>query len=191
MFLLHCVFNIPRMRMSLSQRRLLLWLLRECGVKDVPSLRAYHELEQQLRRQVGVPTSLHKSDLGNLFYSNSILALVCTVNQTFCLSSLYSTDQFRFVRTCLIQTCHGTSPYIPMNQNDRLQTFSKPSTLKIHQEASSHPCIIQTARISSWTSCVVFGTSGSLSQKSGSHVTVMCMHGALCYPITLLHGYVF
>ncbi|KAI0349300.1 hypothetical protein OH77DRAFT_1282580 [Trametes cingulata] len=65
------------MRISRSQRRLLLWLLEECGVKDVPSLKAYEELEQKLRKQVGVPTTMHKSDFGNIFYSNSICSLIC------------------------------------------------------------------------------------------------------------------
>ncbi|KAI0359548.1 hypothetical protein OH77DRAFT_1472817 [Trametes cingulata] len=65
------------MRVSRSQRRLLLWLLQECGVKDVPSLKAYEELERQLRVQVGVPTTMHKSDFGNIFYSNSISSIIC------------------------------------------------------------------------------------------------------------------
>ncbi|KAI0348850.1 hypothetical protein OH77DRAFT_1415907 [Trametes cingulata] len=65
------------MRTSRSQCRLLLWLLVQCGVTDVPLLKAYEELKQRLRKQVGISTTMHKSDLGNIFYSNSILSLIC------------------------------------------------------------------------------------------------------------------
>lgn len=80
MYLLHCTFNQARARFPVSQRRVILWLLKQCGTPDVPSLRAYQELDELLRKQCAVPTVRHKSDMRNIFYSNSIVELICKVS---------------------------------------------------------------------------------------------------------------
>ncbi len=82
MFLLHCFMNTPHFRLPVPVRRLLLWVMGECGVRDVPSLQAYQCLEEKLRKQCGVKTEAQKSEQGNIFYTNSITDLVCRVGSS-------------------------------------------------------------------------------------------------------------
>ncbi|EJD45161.1 hypothetical protein AURDEDRAFT_165704 [Auricularia subglabra TFB-10046 SS5] len=70
--ILHLLRIIPRMRLSDSQFKLILWAMCECGARDVPSFYALHKLEAKLRTSIGAATVQHTSELGNVFYSNDI-----------------------------------------------------------------------------------------------------------------------
>ncbi|EJD38061.1 hypothetical protein AURDEDRAFT_172937 [Auricularia subglabra TFB-10046 SS5] len=60
------------MRLSDSQFKLVLWAMRECGARDLPSFYALRKLEDKLRASIGAATVQHTSKLGNVFYSNDI-----------------------------------------------------------------------------------------------------------------------
>ncbi|KAI0701549.1 hypothetical protein C8T65DRAFT_542676, partial [Cerioporus squamosus] len=64
-------------RIPVSVRRLLLWVMHESDPRDVPTLRAYNELEEKLNKGCGVATEHNRSDMGNIFYTNSLTDLVC------------------------------------------------------------------------------------------------------------------
>ncbi|KAJ7637552.1 hypothetical protein DFH06DRAFT_1302543 [Mycena polygramma] len=65
MFLLDSMDNLPRQRVSNSLMKVFLWILRESGVQDVPSLEALRKIQAGLHKQGGVPTVPWKSTQGN------------------------------------------------------------------------------------------------------------------------------
>jgi hypothetical protein len=79
MMLLDVLDNLPRLRMSSNQFKMILWLLRECRVKDVPSFDAFRGLQHQLRASCGTEPTLHKSSVGNIFYVNDVRESVAKV----------------------------------------------------------------------------------------------------------------
>ncbi|KAJ7215182.1 hypothetical protein C8J57DRAFT_1600480 [Mycena rebaudengoi] len=68
--------NFPRLRLSSSQLKMILWMMRQCGAKDVLSFNAFREMQRRIRKTTGVRSEPHKSDLGNLFYVNDVRDLV-------------------------------------------------------------------------------------------------------------------
>ncbi|KAJ6559708.1 hypothetical protein B0H19DRAFT_944520 [Mycena capillaripes] len=68
--------NLPRLRLSSSQLKMILWIMKECGAKDVPSFNAFRDMQTHIRKMTGVKSEAHKSDLGNLFYVNDIRDLI-------------------------------------------------------------------------------------------------------------------
>ncbi|KAJ6610166.1 hypothetical protein B0H10DRAFT_2293750 [Mycena sp. CBHHK59/15] len=68
--------NLPRLRLSSSQLRMILWIMKECSAKDVPSFNAFRSMQKHIRKTTGVRSELHKSDLGNLFYVNDVRDLI-------------------------------------------------------------------------------------------------------------------
>lgn len=80
LFLLDAVDNLPRLRISASLMRVLLWLLREVGVKNVPSFSALRKSQQDLRKQCGVPTVSYTSPKGNVFSFNDPRTIIANVS---------------------------------------------------------------------------------------------------------------
>lgn len=80
MFLLDTLDNLPRMRISNSIMNVFLWILREGGAHDVPSLYHLRQVQASLRKSTGVPTTQHKSPKGNVFSMNDIRTLVAMVH---------------------------------------------------------------------------------------------------------------
>ncbi|KAJ7261648.1 hypothetical protein C8J57DRAFT_1450891 [Mycena rebaudengoi] len=68
--------NLSRLRLSSSQLRMILWIMQECGAKDVPSFNAFRSMQAHIRKMTGVRSEPHKSDLGNLFYVNDVRDLI-------------------------------------------------------------------------------------------------------------------
>ncbi|KAJ7133713.1 hypothetical protein C8R43DRAFT_895024 [Mycena crocata] len=68
--------NLPRLRLSSSQLKMILWIMKECGAKDVPSFNGFRAMQKHIRKTTGVRSEAHKSDLGNLFYVNDIRDLI-------------------------------------------------------------------------------------------------------------------
>ncbi|KAJ7453824.1 hypothetical protein FB451DRAFT_1050100 [Mycena latifolia] len=68
--------NLPRLRLSSSQLKMILWIMEECGAKDVPSFNVFRAMQKHIRKTTGVRSETHKSDLGNLFYVNDIRDLI-------------------------------------------------------------------------------------------------------------------
>ncbi|KAF6765746.1 hypothetical protein DFP72DRAFT_798276 [Ephemerocybe angulata] len=70
--LLDIVDNLPRLRMSSNQLTMILWLLEECGVGDVPSYTGFRKLQEGLRKSVGFEPVKYTSSVGNVFYVNDV-----------------------------------------------------------------------------------------------------------------------
>ncbi|KAJ6610918.1 hypothetical protein B0H10DRAFT_2165978 [Mycena sp. CBHHK59/15] len=61
---------MPRLRVSSSLMRVFLWMLRESGVKDVPSFDHLRQVQKEVRAEYGIPSIPCKSPLGNVFFIN-------------------------------------------------------------------------------------------------------------------------
>ncbi|KAJ6618046.1 hypothetical protein B0H10DRAFT_1796038 [Mycena sp. CBHHK59/15] len=73
--------NLPRLRLSSSQFKMILWMMKECGAQDVPSFNAFRSMQKHIRETTGVRSEPHKSDLGNLFYVNDVRDLIAKVGR--------------------------------------------------------------------------------------------------------------
>ena len=71
--------SLPRLRISNSIMRAFLFVLKEAGVPDVPSLDTLRRRQVQLRKEAAVPTQRHVSNHGNIFYANDICQQVAKV----------------------------------------------------------------------------------------------------------------
>jgi hypothetical protein len=79
MMLLDILDNLPRLRMSSSQFKMILWLLKECNVQNVPSFDAFRAMQSNLRKLCGSQPTLHTSTPGNIFYVNDVRDSVARV----------------------------------------------------------------------------------------------------------------
>jgi hypothetical protein len=61
--------------------KVLLWLLREVGVQNVPSFGSLRKIQKELREDSGVPTVHWMSPKGNAFSFNDVRTLVANVSQ--------------------------------------------------------------------------------------------------------------
>ncbi|KDQ55321.1 hypothetical protein JAAARDRAFT_195723 [Jaapia argillacea MUCL 33604] len=56
--------------------RMILWVLREAGAKNVPSFNALHKVQDGLRKDSSIKTIKFELVLGNIFYMNDITAII-------------------------------------------------------------------------------------------------------------------
>ncbi len=80
MFLLDTIDNLPRLRISGSLMKVLLWLLKQVGVKHVPSFDALRKVQHRVREETGVPTINWMSSKGNAFSFNDPRMLIANVS---------------------------------------------------------------------------------------------------------------
>lgn len=79
-FLLDTVDNLPRLRISSSLMKVLLWLLREIGVPRVPSFDALRKIQKRIKEERIVPTTQWMSPKGNAFSFNDPRAIIANVS---------------------------------------------------------------------------------------------------------------
>ncbi|KAJ6600335.1 hypothetical protein DFH09DRAFT_1497797 [Mycena vulgaris] len=70
--LLDILDNLPRLRMSSSQFKMILWILNECGVPSVPSYHSFRKMQTGLRKLCGSEPTAHTSSVGNRFFMNDV-----------------------------------------------------------------------------------------------------------------------
>ena len=78
-FLLDTIDNLPRLRLSASMMKVILWLLREVGVKHVPSFDRLRKVQKKVQEDGGVPTVHWMSLKGNAFSFNDLRAIITNV----------------------------------------------------------------------------------------------------------------
>ncbi|KAJ6567792.1 hypothetical protein B0H10DRAFT_2168917 [Mycena sp. CBHHK59/15] len=64
--------NFPRIRMSSNQLKMILWILKECKVANVPSYYAFRKMQDDLRGLCGSEPKSYTSSVGNRFFVNDI-----------------------------------------------------------------------------------------------------------------------
>jgi len=60
--------------------KVFLWLLKQAGVKHVPSFDALREVQHKIRDESGIPTIDWKSPKGNTFSFNNPITLIANVS---------------------------------------------------------------------------------------------------------------
>ncbi|KAJ7698601.1 hypothetical protein B0H17DRAFT_1158298 [Mycena rosella] len=76
MFLLDTLDNLPRLRISSSLMRVILWVLKEGNCKDVPLFDHLRRVQKTIRVQCGISSILCKSVQGNVFFMNDPKAII-------------------------------------------------------------------------------------------------------------------
>ncbi|KAJ7191355.1 hypothetical protein GGX14DRAFT_407292 [Mycena pura] len=76
MLLLDICDNLPRLPVSESLMRTIIWILKQCGASDVPSLDALRKTQKALRSHCGVPTISCTSIQGKNFCINDPRAII-------------------------------------------------------------------------------------------------------------------
>lgn len=71
---------MPRLQLSDDHMRMIIFVLKECGVPDVPSLETLRRVQDGLRENGSVPTTRHETERGNIFYVNDIGAQIAKVS---------------------------------------------------------------------------------------------------------------
>ncbi|KAJ7221325.1 hypothetical protein GGX14DRAFT_353565 [Mycena pura] len=70
--LLDIVDNLPRLRLSSSHFKTILWLLKECGVRNLPSYYSFRKMQASLRDLCGSEPQAYTSSMGNRFFVNDV-----------------------------------------------------------------------------------------------------------------------
>ncbi|KAJ3545720.1 hypothetical protein NMY22_g2322 [Coprinellus aureogranulatus] len=74
--LLDVLDNLPHLRLSTNQTRMVMWAMKKCNPADVPSYESFRAMQKRLRENIGVKTVRCVSDLGNIFYINDVRDIV-------------------------------------------------------------------------------------------------------------------
>ncbi|KAJ7063307.1 hypothetical protein C8F01DRAFT_1229908, partial [Mycena amicta] len=70
--LLDIIDNLPRLRLSTSHFNIILWLLKQCGVRNVPSVTSLRKTQTKLRALCGNEPQPYTSSVGNRFFVNDV-----------------------------------------------------------------------------------------------------------------------
>ncbi|KAJ6611032.1 hypothetical protein B0H10DRAFT_1810513 [Mycena sp. CBHHK59/15] len=116
--LLDILDNLPRLRMSSNQFKMILWILKECNVSNVPSYDAFRKMQEHLRKLCGSEPKLYTPSVGNRFYVNDI-------RDTIARASIY--HEF-FAKHLQFYPEETTGPISEVWQAERWKEF-KPSEL--------------------------------------------------------------
>ena len=109
MFLLGALDSMPQMQVSDALMEAFLWVLKESGAPDVPSLGQLHEARTTLLDSSGMPSGQHKSAHGNIFYTNDIRPIVSNVHRPTPLPRLLSAFAYVVPGRLLFQSSHPTA----------------------------------------------------------------------------------
>lgn len=80
MFILDLLDNLPRLRLSNDHLKVVIWALRELGVKGVPSLSNFRMKQEAIQKACGIHTDAKCSPEGNVFHQNRSADLIALVS---------------------------------------------------------------------------------------------------------------
>jgi len=80
MYVLDLLDSMPRLRLSGAVMKSILWALRELDVPDVPSFKKLRQTQKALAQKIRISPTRHESSMGNIFYQNSLEALLALVS---------------------------------------------------------------------------------------------------------------
>ena len=80
MYVLDLLDSMPWLRLSGAVMKSILWALRELDVPDVPSFKKLRKTQKALAQKICIRPTRHESSMGNLFYQNSLAALLALVS---------------------------------------------------------------------------------------------------------------
>lgn len=83
-FILDTIDSLPRLRISDSLMKIILWAMKESGASNVPSFSALRKSQEKLRSDSSIKTHRFESPLGNLFWMNDPVAIVAKVPIALC-----------------------------------------------------------------------------------------------------------
>ena len=74
--LLDIIDNLPRLRLSNAHLRVCIWMLKEAGCKNVPSLSTLRRIQADLNKALAVPTKKFTTSAKNIHYAINLPAQV-------------------------------------------------------------------------------------------------------------------
>ena len=165
MMLLDVLDNLPRLRMSSNQFKMILWLLKECHVRDVPSFDAFRKMQHGLRGACGTQPTVHKSSVGNIFYVNDVRESVARVCTGILLMTGFHAD-FKS-RILPIQRLSNTLSSILKQPQDQFRRSGKPPVGKNSNHRNALRCMHAASSIFTLMRFVDLMTGSWLSQLIG------------------------
>ena len=82
MYLLDMLDNLPHLRMSDKHLEAVLFVMKESGARDVPSLDTLRRFQSKLSDSFACKPTRHVSADGNIYYINDIVAQISEVSPT-------------------------------------------------------------------------------------------------------------
>ncbi|KAF8840947.1 hypothetical protein BDN67DRAFT_1048545, partial [Paxillus ammoniavirescens] len=95
-FLTTLLFNSPRLPFSDPQKKAILDWAKELGARDVPSLYALKQRQEQVKKIVGDPTEKIISPFGNVFYINDVAKAIAKASDQRLTQSVYKSNKCTF-----------------------------------------------------------------------------------------------
>ena len=81
MYILDLLDSMPRLRLSGALMKSILWALKELDVPNVPSFKQLRKTQKSLAEKICISPTRHESAMGNIFYQNSLEALLALVSK--------------------------------------------------------------------------------------------------------------
>jgi len=81
MYILDLLDSMPQLRLSGAVMKLILWALKELDVPDVLSFKQLCRTQKALTQKICITPTRHESAMGNIFYQNSLEALLALVSR--------------------------------------------------------------------------------------------------------------
>lgn len=179
MYILDLLDSMPRLRLSGALMKSILWALRELDVPDVPSLRQLRSTQKALAQKIHISPSRHNSALGNIFYQNSLEALLALVSETLNSFTIQTTPDLTTCRTgpthwcekawCCIRRSLQPSPN-PGRQGNGSMKSRLMNLPQCGQTGNGLPIATSTS-----TRLLAQGTGGIWCQDDGSYTMVKNM----------------
>ena len=106
--------------------KIFLWLLREAGVRDTPSLPSLRKIQAGLRTECGISTHQYESVQGNVYFMNDVQKMLERVCDS--VAILYGLMPSLLYRIMQTPSSVHTSTSTPRFQKGQLRKFGRPKS---------------------------------------------------------------